>query len=206
MENIRNRKYNSLGVRTRFLKTNESIIGNPRMVYNVSQGLLKITNNEEIIFKLVTPYETVKLSDNQVMTAERDSTVVTWNYLDKLHELPRLRDQFLINLSQQQIKSEELIQILAISNSKEKIFRYLRFWCSYKESELIQTAFLSSNPNNLFIKVPFNITHSEIAANTGLTRVTVTRLIKELRNEGLLLSNDTIIKEKIFVLDVESNI
>ena len=204
MENIRNRKYNSLGVRTRFLKTNESIIGNPRMVYNVSQGLLKITNNEEIIFKLVTPYETVKLSDNQVMTAERDSTVVTWNYLDKLHELPRLRDQFLINLSQQQIKSEELIQILAISNSKEKIFRYLRFWCSYKIPDSNKVS--CENSNNLFIKVPFNITHSEIAANTGLTRVTVTRLIKELRNEGLLLSNDTIVQEKIFVLDVESNI
>jgi CRP-like cAMP-binding protein len=88
---------------------------------------------------------------------------------------PELAMRFLKVLSNQLKEKEELLEKLAIGNIEDRVLFLL-----LKLSEQFGTE------NNGFVKIDFPLTHQEIANMIGVTRESVTTILKDLSQKGIL--------------------
>jgi CRP/FNR family transcriptional regulator, anaerobic regulatory protein len=88
---------------------------------------------------------------------------------------PELAMRFLKVLSNQLKEKEELLEKLAIGNVEDRVLHLL-----LKLSEQFGTE------NDCFVKIDFPLTHQEIANMIGVTRESVTTILKDLSQKGIL--------------------
>lgn len=88
---------------------------------------------------------------------------------------PELAMRFLKVLSNQLKEKDELLEKLAIGNIEDRVLHLL-----FKLSEQFGTE------NDGFIKIDFPLTHQEIANMIGITRESVTTILKDLSQKGIL--------------------
>ena len=88
---------------------------------------------------------------------------------------PELAMRFLKVLSNQLKEKEELLEKLAIGNLEDRVLHLL-----LKLSEQFGTE------NDGFVKIDFPLTHQEIANMIGVTRESVTTILKDLSQKGIL--------------------
>jgi CRP-like cAMP-binding protein len=169
-----------IGYRTRDYNKNEIFTLRPGLIGAVQCGGLKImapsklTNersNPPSLIQLVEPNQMFELyeEDEFAVVLEPDTKVV-WHNHSHLLELNKL-EQYNISLKSQLIFQRRLNKVKGIAKTKERIFQLLEL--------LYQTHLPLSNCG----EVPGCLTHAEIAVAIGTTRVTVTRLLIELRQE-----------------------
>jgi CRP-like cAMP-binding protein len=116
--------------------------------------------------------------------ATRDSNVCVFPIMDFLNIIknkPDLMMRFIQNMADRLLDYERRFKN-NLQTAKETIYEELSRLKEKRKRSFLGKFFGSDGP-------PLRLTHEQIASLTGLNRVTVTRSIKELKEEGLLHIN-----------------
>ena len=170
-----------LELRTRILIENETISARPNIIYYIKSGAVKITDQEDRLTQLVFENTTFEATEKDIILPIRTKTEIIWFNEEHLKVLADLRNRLLHDARQQKKLALELNKVLSLFDTKDKILESLHWMyeCS-KESKSLDR-FEEGIPD--FNKVPLYITLEQIAKMIGTTRVTVSRLLKELKEE-----------------------
>ena len=104
-----------------------------------------------------------------------DRSVLREHFEKFLLKRPELAMRFMKVLSNQLKEKEDLLEKLAIGNIEDRVLHLL-----LKLSEQFGTE------NDDFVKIDFPLSHQEIANMIGVTRESVTTILKELSKTGIL--------------------
>jgi CRP-like cAMP-binding protein len=186
----------NIETRTRIFKKDEEIPASPSKIYYVEQGAVKVIKPIKIndgdkklvgnaLLRVLGPKKTFELHPSHVTPSNVDDimspkviaiespTVVSWYYEKMLKGgLMSIRRQYYNDLKVESRVCAELSYILMIQDNKLKIVEYLKF--------------LHRNYGSGSALISGNLRHVDIAAMLGLARVTVTRLLGDLKKEGFL--------------------
>jgi len=123
-----------------------------------------------LIDKNTVPASVIAATDSLVATISRE-VFVEW-----LHSRPKILDNLLDMLCRRFREGMERIRMLNMNNASQRIqMLFMRLIRDYGERQ------------NEGYLLKIKLTHNEIANMTGLTRETVTRIIKRWKSEGMLL-------------------
>jgi len=124
-----------------------------------------------LIDENTVPASVIAATDSLVATISRE-VFVEW-----LHTRPKILDNLLDMLCRRLRESMERIRMLNMNNASQRIqMLFMKLIRDYGEKQ--GEAYL----------LKLKLTHNEIANMTGLTRETVTRIMKRWKSEGLLLA------------------
>ncbi len=115
--------------------------------------------------------------------AQIDETSVLWMYWHELDNWPNFRREVFAFFRFQQQRKLLAIATLSQRNTIDRLYGFLSLMI--EEHGIAYTNKTQPNQANGYY-LPWSITHAEIASAIGSTRVTVTRLLGELREQGLI--------------------
>ncbi len=131
------------------------------------------------------PFEIVDRSPFTLQAfAHTDNTSIFWMYWHDLENFPSFRREILDSFRYQHQRKLLWLNTLGQRHTIERLLGYLTL--------LIEEF---GEPCNEGYYLPFPLTHAQIASAIGTTRVTVTRLMKELREErkAIQIKDDNLI-------------
>lgn len=163
-------------------KAGEVIVLRHRELAVVYRGVIQLLtlhpSGDEVLLGLLGPmmplgmplsiletYQAVALTDGNMLR-------VSW---DEIQQSPRLAQEMNLQLARRLHQTEALLGLAGKRRVLDRIQGFLL---------LLGYEFGQSTPSGLRLEV--RLTHQQIANAMGTTRVTVTRLIGELREEGFL--------------------
>lgn len=186
--------------RTRSFAKDEKIPTRAGLVYLVHRGAVRLTgsarisqtpldpsSSEEQLLGFVAagqPFELVARSHFELHSyAHIDRTLVVWMYWHDLENWSHWRDRILEAF---RLQHQRRLLWLAILGQRRTIDRLLGFLTLLVE-EFGQPCTLPPNsktPSEFGCCLPWSLTHAQISSAIGSTRVTVTRLMGQLRSQG----------------------
>ena len=151
----------------------------------VVRGMVKLSavseQGEPLLLALVGPDEPFgeSLSSQELLEATTlvDSDLLCLP-LAELTERPELALTLVQSLNQRCRQSEALVALLGLRLVEERIRGFL---------ELIANDY--GQPCDQGLRLPFRLTHQDLASALNTTRVTVTRIIGQLKEEGWLIGD-----------------
>jgi CRP-like cAMP-binding protein len=192
--------------RYRTFQSDRQIPTRAKILYLVHQGAVKLTakskfsvvshleedkNNldqpQESFLSFVgegQPFEIVDDAKFEINAyAHIDETSVLWMYWHELDNWPNFRREVFAFFRDRQQRNLLAIATLNQRNTIDRLYGFLSLMIS--EHGVAYTK--KSQPDRVNgYYLPWAITHAEIASAIGSTRVTVTRLLGELREQGLI--------------------
>lgn len=129
----------NLESRTLIFEEGKIIITNPKFIYLVRDGLVKIVTQDEKskineqdtkgrIIQTISPLETFEVIDNsQIAVAIKDGTKVSWFDECHINELPLMRGLMNRDLRNQKRIAFEFVEVLRILAVKERALEYLKY-------------------------------------------------------------------------------
>lgn len=162
-------------------KRGEAIPMNPADVWVVHKGIIQLstlysTGDEAILglaspcmpfgrsFTQVDPYEAIALSDVMLLRLHQA----------ELEQSPRLAQNLFRELTRRLQQTEALLAMSGCRRVKDRLRQLIL---------LLHQEFGQVTSNGVHLTV--KLTHQQLASMIGSTRVTVTRLLNELKTEGL---------------------
>lgn len=180
--------------RQRIFQKDQPIPTRPGLLYLVNQGAIRLIGfsprhpqhqlreNESIegiflgIIATGQPFEITEHPDTIIRAeAHLQQTSVIWLYWHELVHSLSLYTKVLEMFRQQHQRKLVWMSILAQKRTVERLIGFLRL-LALEEGEMTDQGYY----------LPYPLTHAQIASAIGTTRVTVTRLMGELRQEGLI--------------------
>ena len=111
--------------------------------------------------------------------AQTDRTTIFWVYWADLDRWQNLKAKVLEHLQYQSHKQIMLRTILGQKRTVDQLRLYLDF-----------LAKMYGEPQEAGLKIPFSLTHDNLASVLGTTRVTISRLLNQLKEEQQILFLD----------------
>jgi CRP-like cAMP-binding protein len=162
------------------IKSGQFIAMQPHEVFIVCRGVVQLStlypNGDEGILGLIcpsmpfgmpfsqlTPYEAIALTDVVLMRV----------HIMEIEQSPRLAQSLFRELMRRLQQTEMLLAIAGYRRVDDRLRQLL---------ELLRQEVGQVTPKGIRLSV--RLTHQQIAGLIGTTRVTVTRLLREFRNEG----------------------
>jgi CRP-like cAMP-binding protein len=140
-------------------------------------------DSEEVFLGLIAqgqPFEIISESPFKLQAyAHTEQTAVIWLYWEDIQEWPHLR-QVLFDTFRYQHQRKLLW--LSILGQKRSIDRLMGFLTLLVEEH--------GQPTTRGYYLPYSLTHSQIASAIGTTRVTITRLMGRLKQQGLIFVDE----------------
>lgn len=167
-------------------------------IYFVSKGLVKQSfiskDGKEKLLAIEKP-GSVFGQVSMFLEVQIPSSVITMEdtelyYLEKNKVLKLIKDDpdfslFLIkNMAEKLYSATKNIEDITFSTPKERILQLIKEFCTAEYGQ-----------DEEWVKIDFTLSHDKIASILGLNRVTVSKLMAELRDEGILRSS----REKIWL-------
>lgn len=181
--------------RSRSFSKDERIPARPGLIYLVDRGAVRLVSNaqvnpgsnsdmsvpnqEEAFLGFVgagQPFEIVTQSPFNLQSfAHVDQTEVTWLYWNDLDNWPHFRREILDAFRYQHQRKLLWLSTLGQRRTIDRLLGFLT---------LLIEEFGSSYEGGYYL--PWTLTHAQIGSAIGSTRVTVTRLMGKLRQQGLI--------------------
>jgi CRP-like cAMP-binding protein len=173
---------------------NTIIATRPNLIYYVISGVIKITSTDgtdesHIGFFSNCPFEYLEHPLTTFIISAHTDVKAFWLYQHDLELSPFFRDQILQQFRYQNTRKQLYI---SVSGKRHTIERLQGFLELLAEDHGI-------DKNNM-VEIPFQVTHETIASAIGATRVTVTRLMKQLCDDGVLKIDKLGNFDKIFMI------
>ena len=188
--------------RDRTFNKDELVPTRPGLFYIVEQGAVRIvgqsqiyvgvkssveeslsSESEEVFLGLIAkkqPFEIISQAPFQLKAYTHvEQTTVIWLYWQDVEQWPSLRRTIFENFRYQH---QRKLLWLSILGQKRSIDRLMGFLALLVEEHGMATA------DGYYL--PYTLTHTQIASAIGTTRVTVTRLMGRLRQQGLIFVDD----------------
>lgn len=181
--------------RTRTFFRDEKIPTRTGLLYFVDSGFVRLeskvlsepcTDSSELVntvIAFVGANQVIDLFENDQLgfeaIAQTDRTSIFWLYWSDLELWPNLRLKVLQHLQFQHQKQLILRSILGQKRTIEQLRLYLNFLAN-----------LYGKSTSEGRKIPFSITHDNLAAVLGTTRVTISRLLGQLTEEHKVIIFD----------------
>lgn len=185
--------------RDRTFGKDEQIPTRPGLIYIVEKGATRIvgqaqmnvlntkattsSTSEEVFLGFVgegQPFEIVSQPQFKLEAyAHLDETVIIWIYWQDLELLPNLRQEIFETFRYQHQRKLFWLSILGQKRSVDRLMGFLNILIDEYGKPCEQGYYL-----------PYPLTHSQMASAIGTTRVTVTRLMGKLRQQGLIFLYD----------------
>lgn len=190
--------------RYRTFAKNEKIPTRPKILYLVNQGTVKLMANYQLsvtsnseednsdspeassidFISSGQPFEIFNESTCEMNAyAQMAQTSVLWMYWHELDNWPKFRQEILKAFRDQEQRKVLTIAILTQRRAIDRLYGFLRLLIEEHGIAYIKES--QSNQGYGFY-LPWTMTHAEIASAIASTRVTVTRLMGELREQGLI--------------------
>lgn len=190
--------------RYRTFAKGEKIPARPKILYFVYQGTVKlmatyqlsVSSNSEpdnsdrpegSLIDFISqgqPFEIFNESTCEINAyAQIERTSVLWMYWHELDNWPNFRQEILTAFREQEQRQLLMIAILTQRHTIDRLYGFLRLLI--KEHGIAYIKESQSNQGYGYY-LPWTMTHAEIATAIASTRVTVTRLMGELREQGLI--------------------
>ncbi len=155
-------------------------------IWQVYRGVVQLSRVQPDGSEIISGWVTANgifgnLVDNSVLyraVALGDVYAKRYSSLDAARH-PSLARQFLAQFSDRLIKSQQLLAIIAIRKVEERLIELL----SMLKQEIGQTV-----TDGIRLQVRF--THQHLAESIHTTRVTITRVLGDLQNQGLIYFDD----------------
>ena len=161
--------------RDRTFNKDELVPTRPGLFYIVEQGAVRIVGQSQIYVGVKSSVEeSLSLAYTHV-----EQTTIIWLYWQDVEQWPSLRRAIFENFRYQH---QRKLLWLSILGQKRSIDRLMGFLALLVEEHGMAT------PNGYYL--PYTLTHTQIASAIGTTRVTVTRLMGRLRQQGLIFVDD----------------
>jgi CRP-like cAMP-binding protein len=188
--------------RDRTFAKDELIPTRPRLFYLVEEGAVRIigksnlhipslnpgsdsseNDNEEVFLGLIAqgqPFEIISESPFKLQAyAHTEQTVVIWLYWEDIQQWPPLRQMLFDTFRYQHQRKLLWLSILGQKRSIDRLMGFLTLLVEEHGQPTAQGYYL-----------PYSLTHSQIASAIGTTRVTVTRLMGRLKQQGLIFVDE----------------
>lgn len=181
--------------RTRTFFREEKIPTRTGLLYFVDSGFVRLeskilsevssdgADSVNTVIAFVGANQAIDLFENDQLgfeaIAQTDRTSIFWLYWSDLEVWPNLRLKVLHHLQFQHQKQLILRSILGQKRTIDQLRLYLHFLAN-----------LYGNSSNAGRKIPFTLTHDNLAAVLGTTRVTISRLLSQLTEEGKIIVFD----------------
>ena len=200
--------------RSRTFSKDERIPARPGLLYLVQKGSIRLVGNahisasrnkssqsktsdisDEAFLGFVgagQPFELIAQSPFTLQAyAHADQTTVLWMYWHDLDNWPHFRREVLDAFRYQHQRKLLWLSTLGQRRTIDRLFGFLTLLIEeYGEPWIVQDKPEVSNGYYL----PWPLTHAQIGSAIGSTRVTVTRLMGKLRQQGLIfIQNDNLI-------------
>lgn len=167
----------------------ERIPTRPGIVYLVESGAIRMVGkaqsdstsveNEEVFLGFVgkdQPFEIISQYSFQLQAhAHLDRTSIVWLYWEDLEKWPQLYHSVLQTFRYQHQRKLLWLSILGQKRAADRMMGYLTLLMEEH-----------GQPTEKGYYLPYPITHAQIGSAIGTTRVTVTRLMGKLRQQGLI--------------------
>ncbi|OKH17490.1 Crp/Fnr family transcriptional regulator [[Limnothrix rosea] IAM M-220] len=181
--------------RARTFFREETIPTRPGLLYFVSEGYVRLESTLKqapagatielvnTVIDFVGANQAIDVFDSDHLSfeaiAQTDRTTIFWVYWADLERWQDLKSQVLEHLQAQSHKQIMLRTILGQKRTVDQLRLYFEF-----------LALLYGEPKETGLKIPFGLTHDNLASVLGTTRVTISRLLNQLKEEGQVLFFD----------------
>ncbi len=192
--------------RYRTFESNRRIPTKDKILYLVHQGAVKLTAKSNFSFNYHLeknkstldqppesflgfvgewqPFYIVDQAKFQINAyAHTNETSVLWMYWYELDNWPNFRRKVFAFFREQQQRKLLAIATLSQKSTIDRLYGFLSLMI--EEHGIAYTKKSEPNQTNGYY-LPWSITHAEIASAIGSSRATVTRLLGELRKQGLI--------------------
>ena len=190
--------------RYRTFAKDEKIPTRPKILYLVDRGTVKLMANYQLsvtynseednsdrpeassidFIRPGQPFEVFNGSTCEINAyAQMAQTSVLWMYWPELDNWPNFRRTVLKAFRDREKRKVLMIAILTQRRTIDRLYGFLRLLVEEHGIAYIKES--QSNQGHGYY-LPWTITHAEIASAIASTRVTVTRLMGELREQGLI--------------------
>lgn len=165
------------------------LVGNAQMPIIPSHAGSKVTQggSEEAFLGFVgagQPFELVAQSPFTLQAyAHADQTMVVWMYWHDLDNWPHFRREVLDAFRYQHQRKLLWLSTLGQRRTIDRLFGFLRLLIEEYGEPCVYEMGAEMVPG---YSLPWSLTHAQIGSAIGSTRVTVTRLMGKLRNQGLI--------------------
>lgn len=201
--------------RSRAFTKDERIPGRPGLLYLIQKGAIRLVGNAQIsashnnCSKLKTrstseeaflgfvgsgqPFELIAQSPFTLQAyAHIDQTTVLWMYWHDLDNWPHFRREVLDAFRYQHQRKLLWLSTLGQRRTIDRLFGFITLLIEEYGQPWIRKDKLEVTTSGYYL--PWPLTHAQIGNAIGSTRVTVTRLMGKLRQEGLIhIQNDSLI-------------
>ena len=178
--------------RTRTFFREEKIPTRSGLLYFVDQGFVRLesailspptqsdTKLVNTIIDFVGANQAIDIPANGDLEleviAQTERSTIFWVYWDDLEQWPDLRFRVLRHFQVQHQKQLMIRSILGQRRTVEQLWLYLSFLAkSYGTDE------------GIGLKIPFGLTHGHLSSVLGTTRVTVSRLLTQLKDDNRII-------------------
>lgn len=192
--------------RCRTFVKDERIPSRPGLLYLVQRGAVRLTGSAQLSVDVATeddenpstplmaqdeeaflgfvgpgqPFEIIAQSPFSLQSfAHVDQTAVIWLYWHDLDNWPHFRREVLEAFRHQHQRKLLWLSTLGQRRTIDRLIGFLT---------LLIEEFGEASPDGYYL--PFPLTHAQIGSAIGSTRVTVTRLMGKLRQQGVLITHD----------------
>lgn len=158
--------------RSNIFKKDQVIRTRPGLIYLVSAGVVRVVGDRDNLLSIVSsgqPFETISSSS---AVAHINDTKVVWLYEEDLKKWPGLEHKLLQAFRfgyQQQLA---IANAFSLTDASQRLLEYLTV--TILDLGIAQSQGLT---------LPFPLTHNQLASIIGTTRVTVTRVIQQLKKQ-----------------------
>lgn len=176
--------------RTRTFFREERIPTRSGLLYFINSGFVRLestlkiqtadnptTESTNTVIAFLGEDQPIDIFDNEQISfqaiAQTDRTEIFWVYWQDLERWRHLKRTVLQHLQYQHQRQLILRSILGQRKSIDQLLYYLDF-LAYSYGQMVDEG----------RKIPFLLTHEQLASVLGTTRVTVSRLLGQLRDEG----------------------
>jgi Crp-like helix-turn-helix domain len=205
-KNIPVEAMSNIEARTRTLRKGEIVEGSWQgKIYLINKGFVEISKPNNSIGDYACDSQIVELvlPGREIKVLSPKAEITWYDTVEIKASLPRLRGLLDFERLTKIQRCEEMINVLNISENKEKIFQllthliknYKDIWEFNKVIDSLNTSVYLVDGTKVNVEsellkgfdvIPLPLTHEKLSNTIAITRVTVTRLLKELREEGLV--------------------
>jgi hypothetical protein len=176
----------------------------PKILYLVNQGTVKLMANYQLsvtsnseednsdrpeasLIDFIRPGQPFEIFNESTCEmnayAQMNGTSVLWMYWYELENWPNFNREILKAFRDREQRKLVMIAILTQRRTIDRLYGFLRVLIEEHGIAYIKKS--QSNQGYSYY-LPWTMTHAEIASAIASTRVTVTRLMGELREQGLI--------------------
>ena len=171
-------------------------------IYIITEGLIKvykmsvdgrektlaILNPGDILGEMALFDHNLRSATAEALEATKVNVIPRQDFERLLEEMPVLATKLIRVLAERLRQADEEIKNLLFLNARSRVILNL--------VQLAETHMQGKKPGT---PMPFRLTHAEMANLVGVSRETVTRVISELQDEGLI----RIEKRKLWINDIQ---